>query len=131
MYEWLSQALYQIGQRNESIQIACAYCWQFAEREPTFLLDAKSRDQLNQFKDQGLDEDWGWRFFPCWLLLHEPGLSGHISRIDKDEADAFSLLQQMLPPKQLDNGQMLDLRARLKAAHNGVFDRYLSLFSQG
>lgn len=135
LYRLLALALQQSQRRIDSIQLICDFCWQFPQLGPDFITDAHSARQYADFVDQGLDSDWGWAQFPCWLLLHESGLANHTTANQSLAGDAggypqqgplaFSLLQQLL----LSDSAELDLRARLKSAQPQIFDAFMRRFS--
>ena len=134
LYKMLSQAFYQNNQRNESIQVACEFCWLFKDQQPDFLLDAHCSTLYLQFMDLELDEHWGWTHFPSWILIHEPGLASHLStplsKAQPQPPETFSLLMKLLESPQNGSHQDMALRSSLKQAHDEIFGYFLGKFSR-
>ena len=133
LYKLLSRAFYQNNQRNESIQVACEFCWSFKNQQPDFLLDAHCSKLRNQFMDLELEENWGWDHFPGWILIHEPGLASHLATTpgnnQQTPPESFTLLQELLQSPQSGSHRDMTLRSRLKQAHDGLFEYFLQKFS--
>jgi len=126
LFSQLTHAYYQNNQRIESIQVLCDYCWLYPDADSFLPDDNKSVKAWQKFTDLDLDEKWGWKHFPVWLLFNEPGLAKHIQVNSSSGASAFKALQQLLQAEQ-DKGEVnVDLRLKLQSTHKGIFNYFLN-----
>ncbi len=119
-------ALRKSGRQEQYIQAVCQYFWQFSEQHLELLInnDPMLKNSWHDFQDRELDNQWGLKNFPCWLLIKMPGISHHIIS-DTQAPEVFVILHKLIQTEITEKEQSITLRKQLKESHSGMLECYL------
>ncbi len=119
-------ALKKSGRQEQYIQAVCQYFWQFSEQHLEILIndDPMLKNNWHDFQDRELDNQWGLKNFPCWLLIKMPGISHHIIS-DTQTPEVFVILHKLIQTEITEKEQSITLRKQLKESHFGMLEFYL------
>jgi hypothetical protein len=132
---WMTEARYRTGGLDAAWRLLAELAWlapgRFAALLPALgdaSLDALRRRFDAEFPGSGEVEDYAW--FPAWLLVIKPALSGRLreARVQRDQAAsrACALLGEVLRREHEGNQhELMGLRQELSRLHEGLFDAYM------
>ncbi|MEX3973784.1 hypothetical protein [Paraburkholderia caribensis] len=133
---WMTEARYRTGGLDAAWPVLAELAWLAPGRFAALLpglgdasLDALRRRFDADFPGSGEVDDYAW--FPAWLLVVKPALSGRLreARVQRDQAAsrACALLGEILRREhEGDQHQLVSLRQELSRLHAGLFDAYMA-----
>ena len=130
LVERLAEAEWWLRDRNAAMAHWFALCALAPEKmkaaldSPRFA-DAALKAGWQAAKAADIEPEITMAWFPAWMLLREPGLARALDPLGgaAEPARAFDLLRLLLTTE----GDNIELRKELAAAHRGLLDRFLAL----
>lgn len=133
---WMTEARYRTAGVDAAWPLLAELAWLAPGRFAALLpglgdasLDALRRRFDAEFPGSDEVDDYAW--FPAWLLVVKPALSGRLAeaRVERDQAAsrACALLGEILRREhEGDQHELVNLRQELSRLHGGLFDAYMA-----